>query len=296
MTDTAAEKKTASAPPLPTPYALTLANLDGILAVQRKPAEEASGADAEVLAMPELQTYAIPFNRLLFWPDNHNQMDAPTFQGELESILIHDFLDPVFVRPFDEEDLAQGLVRPEDLAPGIKPEHCFEMIDGEHRSRCVATFIEHGTPPGFTVPPVLAELIRRQAIAAHIVPCNRLWAERLRLAFSELHGKKNFHKLGKLVASISAKIGPEELRVGTPWSVEAVKELLAVGTFDWEKFRGDRDKEDKAGGIVDSFVRGTVECPANNRDKLYDALSRLQAELGLRFKETKKKAGSSNKK
>lgn len=279
--------------PLPSRYddAISLVLQNGPL-----PKGNGQGGLTEIQPLRDLQIFAVPIRQCCFWPDNHNSMDAATFQAELESMLMHDFFDPVMLRPFDEEDLAAGLVKPEDLEPGVKPEDCYEMIDGEHRTRGIASFIERGFPKGQEPPPLLRYLVENMAVAAVIRPMSRRWAQRIRLAISEIRGQKDYRKLGRLVLNISESVTPEELRHGTPWSVDQVKELLAVGRFDWDKFVADRKAgdEEKA-GMLDQLFKGQVECPAAHREAVLTELSTLQAKFGLRFKEakssSKKKAG-----
>lgn len=271
--------------PLPSRYdaGISLTLMNGPL-----PKGSGSGGLDTIQPLRDLQIYAVPIRLCCFWPDNHNSMDEMTFQAELESMLMHDFFDPVMLRPFDEADLSAGLVRPEDLEPGVNPADCYEMIDGEHRTRGIASFIEHGLPGGQEPPPLLRYLVENMAVAAVIRPMSRSWAQRVRLAISEIRGKKDYRKLGRLVVSLAENISPEELRHGTPWSVDQVKELLAVGQFDWDKFVSDKHAaEEQTAGEFDRLFKGQVECPATHREAVLRELVALQERYGLRFKEAK---------
>ncbi len=226
-------------------------------------------------ALPFLQVYDVPIERIYFWPDNHNQMDEATFRGECESILMYDFVDPTLVRPFDETDLAAG----------IGAEGYVEMIDGEHRTRAVATWIEQGFPQGVKIPPGLATLVKTVSVPAFIMPMSRLWASRIRLAISELHGKKDYKRLGALVTKISEEVPLEELRLGTPWTVAEVQEMISVGRFDWASYEKDHQGGDKGKPDDSGMIKVTLEVPKGQRDKVFADLTELQARSGVRFKE-----------
>lgn len=240
------------------------------------PASDRATREIRATRLRALSTQDIPIPLIHFFPDNHNEQDERTFQGECESLLRFGMVDPCLLRPFDAEDLAAGI--------GI--EGAFEMIDGEHRTRALVTWIEQGLPP--EAHPDLVYLCEAQVIPCLVQPMSRRWAARLRVVLSETRGRANVVKLGRVLSQLVEQVGLDELRVGTPWSVEHVREIVEVGKFDWERFEREQ-AERKAGASEDAsaLIKLTLECPASRHGELVEQLRPLVHNFGLRLK-TKK--------
>lgn len=214
----------------------------------------------------------IPVQLLHFFPHNHNEQDERTFRGECESLFRFGMVDPCLVRPFDEKDLAQN----------IGETGAFEMIDGEHRTRALVTWMERPLPEGAHQD--LVSLCERQVVPCLVQPMSRAWAARLRVVLSETRGRANAVKLGKVLSELVAEVGLEELRVGTPWSVEHVREIVEVGRFDWDAFEREAERRRADTKADTGVVRMTIEVPRGKQDEFNERMRPLVDAFGLRLK------------
>jgi len=219
----------------------------------------------------------VPIQLIHFFPDNHNEQDERTFAGECESLLRFGMVDPCLVRPFDEADLAAGIGEPGG----------YEMIDGEHRTRSIFAWMEKGLPEGAHKD--LVYLCQQMVVPCLVQPMSRAWAARLRIVLSETRGRSNAVKLGKVLSQLVDSVGLEELRVGTPWTVEHVREIVEVGKFDWEAFeRAAAERKAGAKSEATGTVKVTIECPKSAQDQLHADMRPLIEKHGLRVKVAKK--------
>lgn len=188
----------------------------------------------------DLQIVEIPIGDIDYNPDNYNRQDEKTFKAETDSILTYGFVDPCLLRPYSEEEITQ-----EPRRAGR-----YEMIDGEHRVRSLYTFRElGGTPPG--AHPQLADLLTRWVVPCIVRPMSKAWANKLLAIMSETRGKGDELRRAQLFASLAEQMTLEELVKGLPYDPNEMKELLAVGTFDWKSFEDGKEENGAGTGSDD---------------------------------------------
>jgi len=222
-----------------------------------------------------LQIVDVPIGDIDYNPKNPNRMQDNVFQAEMDSILTYGFVDPCLVRPYAVEE--------------VEEEHALlgrlQMIDGEHRVRCMHQFREVGLPPG--AHPELVDLVKRWEIPCVIRPMTRAWAEKLILIFMETRGKGDTVKVGELLSHLASQMSMEDLIKGLPYDEKQMQELIKVGQFDWDQYAEQQDEDQRQRAENKEGFTLALTGPKNILSTLIAALKQLKKQRGGEWSDLK---------
>lgn len=156
----------------------------------------------------KLDVQFLPIDKVLPNEWNPNKQTERQFEAEVESILANGFLAPILVRPTKTG---------------------YEIVDGEHRSKALATIIKNGQQGVKNVP----ELVANKTIPAIVIEVNDAEAKKLTVIMNETRGRADMGELAILLDSIKQEVG-DDLITGLPYSERQLQDLLSLSQFDWD--------------------------------------------------------------